>query len=168
MRRVLLSLGFAFLIACGGQATAERLVSSAPSIRPTAAAPATRTTTAAAATTSVASPAATPTPTPTRTIATATPPRAPSPSPAQAQPAAVAPAVNLCGAPANPWNYTFCGGTLITAPPATFCSYFACIASFASGRGYVMQCRDAAFSKSGGISGSCSSHGGNSRALYAS
>jgi hypothetical protein len=29
-----------------------------------------------------------------------------------------------------------------------------------------MQCADATFSKSGGRSGSCSSHGGNSRALY--
>jgi hypothetical protein len=56
---------------------------------------------------------------------------------------------------------------VITAPPADFCTYFACIANFWNGRGYVMQCHDATFSKSGGISGSCSSHGGNSRALNA-
>jgi hypothetical protein len=30
----------------------------------------------------------------------------------------------------------------------------------------VMQCADGAFSKSGGIQGSCSHHGGNSRPLY--
>src|SRR5438093_13258854 len=45
-------------------------------------------------------------------------------------------------APPNPWGYTFDGGTLITNPPATFCDYFSCIASFASGTGYVVQCVD--------------------------
>jgi hypothetical protein len=32
----------------------------------------------------------------------------------------------------------------------------------------VTECRDGTFSKSGGISGSCSGHGGNGRTLYAS
>lgn len=73
----------------------------------------------------------------------------------------------LCGAPANPWNYTFCSGSFITAPPSTFCNYFNCIANFWNGVGYVMQCGDLTFSKSGGRSGSCSQHGGNNRALYA-
>jgi hypothetical protein len=76
--------------------------------------------------------------------------------------------VSTCGAPSNPWGYNFCGGSVISAPPSTFCSYFDCIGNFWNGRGYVMQCRDATFSKSGGISGSCSQHGGNSRALLAS
>jgi hypothetical protein len=32
-------------------------------------------------------------------------------------------------------------------------------------RGYVIQCQDEAFGKSGGIQGSCSYHGGNYGAL---
>jgi len=84
-----------------------------------------------------------------------------TPAPPTAAPA------NLCGAPINPWNYTFCGGSFITAPPSNFCSYFSCIASFATGRGYVVQCADGMYGKSGGISGSCSGHSGNAKALYA-
>jgi hypothetical protein len=75
-------------------------------------------------------------------------------------------ATNTCGAAANPWGYTFCGGSTISSPPSNFCSYFNCIASFWNGVGYVEQCVDATFGKSGGRSGSCSSHGGNSRPLY--
>jgi hypothetical protein len=73
---------------------------------------------------------------------------------------------NLCGAPANPYGYTFCGGSLITNPASDICSYLSCIANFANGRGYVVQCVDGKFSKSGGIQGACSQHGGVSRALY--
>ena len=114
-----------------------------------------------------------PTPTPTPTLAPTSPP---TPQPATPTPVrTVAPVavtapppapVNTCGAAANPWGYTFCGGSFIASPAGTFCSYFNCIASFWNGTGYVMQCADATFSKSGGKSGSCSSHGGNSRALY--
>ncbi len=71
-----------------------------------------------------------------------------------------------CGAPQNPWGYDFCpGGTRIYSPPSDFCSYFACIGNFWNGRGYVIQCRDGMFGKSGGIQGSCSYHGGNRRPL---
>lgn len=105
-------------------------------------------------------PTLTPAPTtPQTAAATAAPPlRTTAPT--------VAP-VSLCGAPPNPWNYGFCAGTTTTAPPSNFCSYFSCIASFATGRGYVVQCGDLLFSKSGGISGSCSQHGGTARTLYA-
>lgn len=93
----------------------------------------------------------------------------PPPSAAPKAPAAPSPApVNLCGAPANPWNYTFCSGRLITAPPSAFCSYFTCISSFWKGTGYVVQCSDGAFSKSGGHTGVCSTHGGFKRNLYSS
>lgn len=95
----------------------------------------------------------------------------PSPSatstPPNASAAPSAPAVNLCSAPANPWNYNFCAGTLIKSPPSDFCSYFDCIASFWNGVGYVVQCADGTYSKSGGRSGVCSSHGGFRRNLYA-
>lgn len=73
-----------------------------------------------------------------------------------------------CGAPKNPWGHDFCpGGALIYSPPSDFCSYFACIGNFWNGRGHVIQCRDEMYSKSGGIQGSCSYHGGNRRPLYA-
>jgi hypothetical protein len=71
-----------------------------------------------------------------------------------------------CGVFGNPWCYTFAGGNYISNPPANFCSYFNCISSFWDGRGHVIQCQDGWFSKSGGISGSCSYHGGNWRYLY--
>ena len=77
------------------------------------------------------------------------------------------PTPNLCGAPLNPWGYSFCVGSTITSPPLGFCTYFACIATFANGRGFVMQCTDGMYSLSGGIPGSCSQHGGNRRALLA-
>jgi hypothetical protein len=76
--------------------------------------------------------------------------------------------VNLCGAPANPWNYNFCGGGYIYAVPASFCDYFTCIPSFwESTNGYAEQCVDGDFSHSGGRSGACSYHGGERRPLYA-
>lgn len=86
----------------------------------------------------------------------------PSPNPTPT----TAPAVNLCGAPSNPWNYNFCSGNLISSPPSDFCSYFTCISSFWKGTGYVVQCGDATFSKSGGHTGVCSYHGGFKRNLY--
>lgn len=110
---------------------------------------------------------ATPTPA-TATPAASTPdPATPAPRTAAPTPAPAAAPVNSCGAAGNPWGYNFCGGSFIAAPPANFCAYFSCIASFWNGVGYVMQCADGMFSKSGGRSGSCSSHGGNSRALLA-
>jgi hypothetical protein len=110
-----------------------------------------------------------PSPTPSPTLASPTPPppttQAPPPPPPPAPTTTKPKTVNLCGAPANPWNYNFCGGSTISSPPEDFCSYFECIDNFWNGRGYVIQCKDNMFSKSGGISGSCSYHSGNRRAL---
>lgn len=66
----------------------------------------------------------------------------------------------------NPWGYNFEGGQVIYDPPSNFCSYFTCISSFWNGSGYVIECADGKFSKSGGRSGACSQHGGYSRTLY--
>jgi PASTA domain-containing protein len=65
----------------------------------------------------------------------------------------------------NPWGYNFVCCRNIYNPPGAFCSFFNCIPYFSSGNGFVIQCEDGAFSQSGGISGSCSSHGGNGREL---
>ncbi len=75
--------------------------------------------------------------------------------------------VDPCGAPSNPFHYSFCGSAVIFNIPSGFCTYFSCISTFGNGRGYIIQCSDGTFSNSGGISGSCSGHGGNRRALYA-
>jgi hypothetical protein len=110
---------------------------------------------------------------------TATPPAATGPTspgstvasqPAQTQPQPTQPTQpqgpNLCGAPANPYGYNFCGGSYIYSPAADICSYLSCIDNFWNGQGYVIQCKDGMFSKSGGRSGSCSYHSGNRRPLY--
>ena len=100
-------------------------------------------------------------------------PEPPEPTLAPAVPVFTAPqsdqaASNLCGAPQNPWNYTYCGGLRIQSPPTNLCSVFACIPTFwRQTRGYVIQCTDGLLSHSGGIRGSCSGHGGNARPLYA-
>lgn len=114
------------------------------------------------------SPTALPTASPTPAESSPTPPpttQAPPPNPPPAPTTTKPKTVNLCGAPSNPWNYNFCGGSTISNPPDDFCSFFECIDNFWNGRGYVIQCKDNMFSKSGGISGSCSYHGGYRRSL---
>ncbi len=71
--------------------------------------------------------------------------------------------VSLCGAPQNPWGYNLCGrGQLIYNPNPSVCDYFDCISSFWNGSGYMTQCYDGTYSMSGGHSGACSYHGGES------
>ena len=94
----------------------------------------------------------------------APPPPPPSPTPT---PTPTPAGSNCTTAPANPWGYDFCSASVIYAPPSSFCSYFSCVPSFWSGGGYVVECNDAAFSLSGGLSGACLSHGGVRRTLYA-
>ncbi|MBX5449026.1 MAG: hypothetical protein IRZ24_03080, partial [Thermogemmatispora sp.] len=84
------------------------------------------------------------------------PPPRPTPTPTPC------PGVNC-----NPWGYNFEPGNLIYSPPPDFCLYFACISNFWNGRGYVVECSDGMYSKSGGIRGACSYHGGVWRPLYA-
>jgi len=76
---------------------------------------------------------------------------------------AITPKIGVNG---NPWGYDFTSGRVITAPPLAFCRYFSCIANFPQGRGYVVECRDLRYSRSGGIRGACSSHRGVYRPLY--
>jgi hypothetical protein len=90
---------------------------------------------------------------------------APKPSPKPSP----KPVVSICGAPANPWGYNFCGrGGLIYSPHSSFCSYFApCVSTFwTATSGYVVQCVSGKWSHSGGVSGACSSNGGVARPLY--
>src|SRR6266849_4797365 len=77
--------------------------------------------------------------------ATPTPKPAPKPTPT---PKPSCNAVN-----GNPWCYNFVPGNLIYNPHDGFCSYFACIGNFWNGHGYVVECNDGDYSKSGGIRG---------------
>lgn len=89
----------------------------------------------------------------------------PTTKPTQAPARPTQPPAHL-GVNGNPWGYDFDPGYLIYNPPSGFCGYFACIANFGNGRGYVVECKDQTYSKSGGIQGSCSRYGGNLRPLY--
>jgi hypothetical protein len=137
----------------------EPIETSAPATAPTTSVPASRPASSKPAV--VAPHSARPTTAPPATVRPTTPPptRKPAPKPV---------ALSTCGAAANPWGYNFCGrGSVIADPPDAFCDYFACIPSFwEHTNGYVMQCDDLMFSHSGGVSGSCSHHQGNKRALY--
>lgn len=89
--------------------------------------------------------------------------------PGDQQPAPASPAAtSTCGAPSNPWGFSYCSGSVISNPPASLCSVFACIPTFwRQVNGYVAQCRDGLVSHSGGVRGACSGHGGELQPLYA-
>ncbi|MEY9932712.1 hypothetical protein ABH926_007363 [Catenulispora sp. GP43] len=85
------------------------------------------------------------------------------------------PSDGLCGAPANPYGFNYCGsGSEVTVAqvPADICSYFSCIGSapsnesFWRGVGYLEVCNDGDISLSGGRSGACSSHGGEDHPVW--
>lgn len=90
-----------------------------------------------------------------------TTPAAPKPPPVVHTTPAVA---NLCGAPANPYGYNYCGrGGYISPPAQDICTYFSCINNFWNGKGYMEECNDGMVSMSGGRPGACSYHGGELR-----
>ena len=125
-------------------------------------------------------PTATPKPKPSPTpVPSPTPTTAPVPTPEPTQPPAPAnqpvqqpvqqappPAAPPTGVNGNPWGYDFNPGNYIYSPNSGFCGYFSCISNFWNGNGYVEECNDGMYGKSGGIQGSCSHHGGNMRPLY--
>jgi hypothetical protein len=169
-KKVKLSIGCSAILAlllfsvCIGAAVAS--VNLAPPSAPT---PTTQANQAAIPVSPTASafPTATPSPTLTTTpTATPTPHLALAPTHTP-QPTPPPPTPTPCpGVNCNPWGYNFTPGNLIYHPPSKFCTYFNCIASFWSGKGYVEECQDSTYSLSGGIPGSCSHHGGNLRPLY--
>ena len=102
------------------------------------------------------------------TVATATPKPKPTATPKPKATSTPKPSCIPSAVSCNPWGYTFTNtGKLIYNPPGGFCGYFDCISSFWNGSGYVMECQDGMYSKSGGRTGSCSRHGGDKRPLYA-
>jgi hypothetical protein len=69
----------------------------------------------------------------------------------------------------NPWGYNFDPGQLIYNPPAQFCSYFKCARDFSWQwvHGYVVECNDLSFSRTGGTRFACAWDDGVKRKLYA-
>ena len=152
-------------IAGGGSAPSPSKPS--PVAQVIAASPTTTTRHSPASESPVASVQPSPSPSPSPAASHAASPAAASPSPVAPPPPPPPPPPSTCGAPANPWGYNFCGGSLIYSPPGNFCSYFNCIPSFwKSTLGYVDECNDGTYSHSGGRQGACSYHGGEMRPLY--
>jgi hypothetical protein len=96
--------------------------------------------------------------------ATTTPPISSPPTTTTPQPPPPPP--NLCGAPPNPYGYNFCGGSPLADPASNICSYLDCVANFFNGKGFVVECQDNTFSKSGGTKAVCSKHVGYLQTLY--
>ncbi|MFN2569160.1 MAG: hypothetical protein ABR564_06105 [Candidatus Dormibacteria bacterium] len=102
-----------------------------------------------------------PTQPPTR-VATPVPTPRPTPvlTPAPVIVPTASPSASTCGAPSNPYGYSFCGTNLVTTPPGDFCTYFSCAVEFADGTGYVVRCPDQTYIQGGGPADACQGHGG--------
>lgn len=117
--------------------------------------------------TGTSSPHATATSTPATTKAAATATSKPAPKPTNTPiPRPAATSTPCPGVNCNPWGYNFNPGNYIYVAPSDFCGFFPCINNFSNGTGYVVECQDGKYSKSGGKSGVCSYHGGYWRTLY--
>lgn len=115
----------------------------------------------------VTSPAVAAAPESTTTPTARAEPTKPAPTPATtAEPTPGSTIAGSCGAPANPYGYTFCGGALDYDPDPGICEYFTCIWQFSSGQGYLVQCEDGMVSLWGGLRGVCGEHGGVRQPVY--
>jgi hypothetical protein len=138
--------------------------------QPTAVAVATATDTPTQVPTATSSPSPTPSPTATPTPKPTPKPTVlavkPTPKPTQKPLPTPTPKPHCVAVNNNPWCYNFSPGGYIYSPPSAFCSYFGCIGNFWNGHGFVNECNDGMYSKSGGVRGDCSYHGGEMRPLY--
>jgi hypothetical protein len=76
-------------------------------------------------------------------------------------------ASHYTGVKGNPWGFDFNAGKRIYTPPVDFCGYyFSCTSNFWQEHGYVTECKDGRYSKSGGDRDNCSVYGGVLRTLY--
>ncbi|MGC5020300.1 hypothetical protein [Micromonospora sp. DT47] len=113
-----------------------------------------------------ATPAATPVP---AKLAAPRAKPAPSASPTSRRPTPTPAATRerLCGAPANPLGYNFCGdGWRVREPDHRICDWFDCAQDFWAGRGYLVQCRDGSVSLTGGRRNACAGHEGVRRTVH--
>lgn len=71
-----------------------------------------------------------------------------------------------CGAPENPYGYTYCGGVLVHDPAPDICRWFTCVDGFWQGRGYLTVCEDGRLGMVGGRTGSCPERAGRKEPVY--
>jgi len=83
-----------------------------------------------------------------------------TPTPTLAQTATQAPAPSTTTQAQPPPSPTEDVGSSSHAGDAQFCSSHQCIGDFTGEGGTIVRCSDGAYSHAGGISGSCSHHGG--------
>lgn len=72
----------------------------------------------------------------------------------------------FCGAPPNPFQYTFCGGQYVFWPNFDVCRYFRCADDFWNDHGYLVVCADGKVTRTGGDRSSCTEHGGYRHTVY--
>lgn len=93
------------------------------------------------------------------------PSRTPAPTPSPpASPTPTSP--DRCGAPENPFGYTYCDGSLILEPAADVCRYFDCVDGFWAGQGPLVRCGDGTVGLVGGRYGSCPDRTGRKQPVY--
>ncbi|GHO99532.1 hypothetical protein KSF_095800 [Reticulibacter mediterranei] len=70
----------------------------------------------------------------------------------------------------NPWGYDFdnTGNLIYDEIPGNFCDYFKCASDFWSNNrnGYIVECMDGQYSRTGGYANVCEGHGGKKNTLY--
>ncbi len=70
----------------------------------------------------------------------------------------------------NPWGYDFddTGDLINDEIPLAFCKYFKCANDFWSDprNGYIVECNDGYYVRTGGYTSACNKHGGVKRTLY--
>ncbi|WP_157746262.1 hypothetical protein [Micromonospora inositola] len=96
------------------------------------------------------------------------PSRTPSPTPAPTttSPTPTPTSSDRCGAPENPFGYTYCGGSLILEPAVDVCRYFVCVDGFWAGQGYLVRCGDGTVGMVGGRYGTCPDRKGRKQPVY--
>ncbi|MGW4294642.1 hypothetical protein ACWEH1_16525 [Micromonospora chersina] len=72
-----------------------------------------------------------------------------------------------CGAPENPYGYTYCSGALVHEPAPDVCRWFVCVPGFWAGRGYLTVCADGRIGMVGGPTGRCPERAGRKDPVYA-
>jgi hypothetical protein len=70
----------------------------------------------------------------------------------------------------NPYGYDFdnTGNLIYDEIPGDFCKYFKCASDFWSStrNGYVVECADGQYTRTGGYANVCAGHGGKNHTLY--
>lgn len=91
----------------------------------------------------------------------------PTPGPSESPNVPPPTAPERCGAPENPYGYTYCGGALVHEPAPDVCRWFVCVPGFWAGKGYLTVCADGRIGMVGGPTGRCPERAGRKDPVYA-